>query len=225
MSRRVLAGLLAIAVVAGAGCGRFARSGSTPETTAAENVAVGGGVDLSKVTTTVAAPGATAPPTTARTTGTTVAAGRTKVAAERDGFRLTLSVDGAEHNADDAFTMKLEVTNISAEDRLYDPNQRTYFVMQSARGSGSWRDSDCAAPKGSGEDAQPIAKGQTITFTARYPGPADRLDNSDSCRRPPNGYVLSAGFVWCPPESIFGGKCDPSASTTLTSEPLGITLR
>lgn len=226
ISRRRAAVVVAvIAVVALAACGRYTRRGSAPPGTTPEHVSVGADLDLADITTT------TTPPTTAAgggprpTADSKPAQSPNPVTVTADGFELTLAVDGGTvHKADQPFTMSLVVRNVSGSDRHYDPNQRTYFVMQSGDGGGSWRDSDCAPGKASGEQARVIGAGEAITFTARYPGPADRLDNSDACRRPPRGYALLAGFVWCPPEALFGGVCDPSASRTVTSGSIGITL-
>ena len=212
--------LLAVAALSLSGCGRFARKGATvPES---EHVSVGADLDLSDITTT-SAPEASPDP--AAPASVQPAARANPVTITADGFTVTLGVDGGTiHKADQPFSMTLQVENVSGQDRHYDPNQRTYFVMQSVDGDGSWRDSDCGPGKGSGEQAKLIRAGETVTITARYPGPADRLDNSEACRRLPSTYALVAGFVWCPDDALFGGICDPSASRTITSGTVALDL-
>lgn len=210
-----------------AGCGRFTRRSSAPPTTTApEHVSVGADLDLSGISPTSTAPAPAPGPT--ETTAHTVATppqSRNPVSVTVDGFELVLEVAGGTvHKADQPFGLTLRVTNVSGADRRYETNQRTYFLMEATEGSGSWRDSDCSAPKPSGEPASTINAGETITFSARYPGPADRLDNSNACRRAPNTYALVGGFVWCPDDAIFGDQCDPSASHTLTSGSIVVRL-
>lgn len=207
-----------------AGCGRYARRSSAPATTEPANVSVGADLDLSNITTTTTStptePGQTTPSTQA------VVPNPNPVTTENDGFELTLQVDGGTtHKADQPFTMRFMVKNISGKDRRWDPNQKTYFIMQTGEeGGGSWRDSDCAPGKPSGQPAKVIKNGETLTFTARYPGPADRLDNSDACRRAPRGYGLIAGFVWCPDDALVNGVCDSAASRTVPSGTIGVWL-
>lgn len=205
------------------GCGRYTRRGSAPPTTSG-GVSVGADLDLSKITTTTA-PTTTAAPGQPTTTRRPAAQSPNPVTTTVDGFEMTLHVaGGTTHRAGEPFNMSLTVKNVSGQDRHYDPNQRTYFVMQTGDGSGSWRDSDCAPGEASGQEAKPIDAGETVTFEARYPGPADRLDNGDACRRPPGRYVLVAGMVWCTDDAIFGGTCDPSASHTTASGTIAVEL-
>ncbi|MGI8793953.1 MAG: hypothetical protein ACR2H3_12410, partial [Acidimicrobiales bacterium] len=226
--RTAILGLVALLLTVGlAGCGRYVRSGSQPEPTdPPQDVSVGSGIDLRNVTTTTA-PAPAKVTTTAPRTQSTAAQPTTPnpVTVEGDGFRIKLEVDGGtRHKADQPFTMRMVITNVSGEARQYDPNQRTFFVMETGDGSASWRDSDCKTPPPGGQEAKTLPAGESLTIEARYPGPAERLDNSDSCRRPPAGYSLSGGLVWCPKGTIFGGQCDPSGSRTAAAGVIGISL-
>ena len=215
------------------GCGRFVRSGSEPEPEAApenENEKVGEGLEA-QISPSTSAPSEPAP-TSAPGSGqsaTTAAPPPVANPAVRDdpaGFRLTLTVDGdLDYEAGiESFGMKLEVRNISKSPKRYDPNQQGYFVLS---GAGRWRDTDCGPRKAGGEPPVTLAPGQSVTVTARYPGPEDRLDKGDSCRRPPGSYVVGAGFVWCPDSAVVSeeGPCDPGETETLRSAAVPITLR
>ena len=225
MHRRILALTLTLVLVfAVGGCGRFARRSATP-TTEPEHVSVGADLDLSGLSPTTTAPTAGKTPDSTAAPQGEPPQSPNPVSVTTDGFTLVLEVGGGTvHKADQPFDLSLRITNVSGSDRYYETNQRTYFVMEAVEASGSWRDSDCAPGKASGQPASVIKAGQTITFTARYPGPPDRLDNSDACRRAPNTYVLVGGFVWCPDDAIFGDKCDPSASHTLSTESIVVRL-
>lgn len=221
-----VAALLTLALAMPA-CGGFVKSGSKPDpTTSAPPEQVGAGVDLDALapSSTAVPPSSTAP--TRSPAPTTAEGPLSENPVRRDdpaGFRLTLAVDGdLRFNADESFTMRLEVTNMSRQPRRYDPNQKNYFVME---GAGRWRDSDCGPLAKEREPAKTLAPGDTAVFTARYPGPSDRLDGGDACRRPEGDYVLGAGFNWCPDDSVdVNGVCDAAATETAKSSGIRIRL-
>jgi hypothetical protein len=226
--RRLLVVVLLLTLLPG--CGRFVRSGSEPEPEAApENERVGEGLEAQITTTSPPVTESTAAnPQASQGGGAATTAPPRPTTAVRDdpsGFRLTLSIDGdGEYEAgSEAFTMKLEVRNTTREPKRYDPNQQSYFVMT---GPGRWRDTDCGPRKPGGERPATLGPGQTVTFTARYPGPTDRLDKGDSCRRPAGEYFLGGGFEACPDPAIVSeeGPCDPSAAQTIRSAGVQVTL-
>lgn len=227
MTRGLAVVVLLIALLPG--CGRFVRSGSEPEPQAPpQDQMVGDGLEARITTTTtpsvMPAPGDGTTPVGAPATK---APSRATTATRDDpaGFRLTLSIDGdGEYDAgSEAFTMKLEVRNTTRQPKRFDPNQQSYFVMT---GPGRWRDTDCGPRKAGDEPPATLAPGQVVTFTARYPGPADRLDKGDSCRRPAGEYFLGGGFESCPDAAIVSeeGPCDPSATETIRSAGVQVTL-
>lgn len=137
---------------------------------------------------------------------------------------FTVSTTCATRTTDVLF--KLKVTNSSAREIRYNPNQFEFFSIKAPRGENksSWKDRDCTPPPTGDRNkpARTLVPGAALDFSAKYPGP-DGVADREKCRKLEGGaYDAHAVFLLCEDDAYVDGYCNMGKATQLFAQPIRI---